>query len=543
MQPHRFRRRSFWLKLSLLSAAFISPVRGLQTATADDVNEKKAFQFIQAIGQLAEKAVDAVAGKKKPAPAAPRPAVVRRAVPNVNVALKLGAGQLQRRQQRLQAWGAAMREWIAEVAKLSDEQREQLDGIVADEIKDSPVGSVNRYLPDFFPLHMTSPRGAANSVDVTQDLKKLKPLELSSDQTEMLKTALQERRRLLREGSVKRLLNILDRELFLTAEQREALGKKIIAKKYFDLDEQCYALSPQDSYFKQLPVLDAVKSENNSTDPILNEAQRLRVQVLVSAQGRGYYNDERCLMFQSNDGVDKWPSKLNEALVAQKKRVKQACEVRAAFCKAEFSLTDDNLAYLQLIGKGTTDDVVSDWKIQSRQRLDQYTKQRRMVAVGNNNFVIPLAVANLNEIEKQELWNAALQQVASDSDEILKRRRKTRREEAAAFLVSVLDRELWLNDKQRQELHKTVLGLMPDPDTWAPTPHSYCDTIAMLVQVVYKFSKRDLASLADAQKEAVAEMKKDMPFDGRYLRIQRNNGGQVALPIVHDQQAAGLGFF
>lgn len=503
--------------LLLLAVCVQAPVAAAQQ------KQKSALQFLaemvkEAVEELVEEAVEEVVDEPV---AIAMPAAV--AAPEKEVKQRL---------ERLNAWSKAMQDWVAVTAGLSDEQKKflqtDLKAAVDKAQKDYGKGGnaaqmrMNQGLTDFFPIRMTSDNGAADKLDVTRFPKNIPSVKLSKEQQAKLDNAAAKRRKFQADAALGRVLNLIDRELFLTATQRAELGPAIRSRN--SLTAQCYAFHPQNYYFQQTSVLPFIQAGPHLK--MLNEAQQTRA-ADMSQQNGGSYNNERYILFQSNEGVDTWQDKLSEASKNQKKRLQRACAVRVAFYKSEHELPEKQARRLVVAGKGTVDEVVAAWKTQSRKQLKSFEDQAMRARGGNFSF--GLNVADIHKIEQAGLWKTTLTSIAPDFASASSDRDSARRSAMTNFVVSLVDHELWLTADQRAKLTEKLGRQMPAPDY--RNNYQYFEEITLLAVALFKCSKQDLAILSDSQKAAWETIKKQMPFDGRYVRVPMKHGGQMSFRI------------
>ena len=114
----------------------------------------------------------------------------------------------------------------------------------------------------------------------------------------------------------------------------------------------------------------------------------------------------------------------------------------------------------------------------------------------------------------------------------LQGRQTTRKKALADYIMSLLDREVWLSKDQLKNLGDATLEHLP-ADDGQPT-YPYCQEVCLLTRSLYNFTKEDLMCLSEAQTAAVAELKKELRFDGHNLRFHRNNGSEMTIPIIRN---------
>ena len=470
-------------------------------------------ELYNAVKGLIKKTVDKVAKQ-----VTPQPPVVVAAQPEFVVT----EAELEKRQERLTAFSECMQGWIAKHAQLSAEQTAAMAAMVANAIKDSQLEHANQagqqqtQLMDFFPIRMTGKDGAATDIDLRFIRQRLPALNLTTAQQQSLDKAIEERQQFHKDGALERVLNLLDRELFLTSDQRDAIGAR--CRKDFDLKEQCYGLQANNHFIRQRAVSPILRDRR--IKPLLLDAQKKRAQDLAQKNGSNQH-----VFFQLENG--NLEQKLTDAIVSQKQRLKNACDVRVAFYASTHALSDDHARHLSVAGKGTVDSVISEWKQQTRRSLNAQAQH----AAQNLHMHFHFVVADINKIEKDELWKATLAKLTdSAATDSTGERAAQRRAGMAMFVVALLDRELWLTAEQRQELMQVVLPQMPDPD-YSNHYRQHFEELLLLAVPLMDCSQQDLHMLSANQKSVIGLLRKQYEFNGRHATISMRQNGQFTIEI------------
>ncbi len=511
--------------MNLLRAKILLLILPALLSTSDSVMAQKkdtaVEKFAEALGDLLKGAV----GKKEPGPA--QPAMVAEAF---QPALPEPAeDELKKREERLTAYTKAMVDWIAHAAELSEEDTARVAKHLADEV----AASQKKWKPDpnqqplhdTFPVKFTIRYGTAQDLDVTRKLRKLTEI-LSEDQLDRLSAAAEERTAFHLDATVERVLNLLDEQLFLTAAQREEMFPSL--RETLDgMESSSFTFTPQSYYYKQTAVSFLLRRGDHLK--CLNDAQRTRAKDFQGTTANPDYGvgSEQYLMFSSSEGMNTWHEKLQEACVAQRKRVDRACAVRAAYAMAELGLSEDDARHLKVAGKGVAENLVSAWKKTTRQQLKTYEEQAGRFG---GNFSFSMQMPDLNKIETDPIWEHTLEKLPLKPSKSGPNREDAIRKSGAIFLTSLLDKELWLLPDQRTEVQALIEKTLPTSNT-ANVYRNYMDEVALLVIPLFKFSKQDATVFKGAQKDAWESLKKEFDFNGRYVQVLLKNGGSFHFQI------------
>ncbi|MEZ6127178.1 MAG: hypothetical protein R3C59_00685 [Planctomycetaceae bacterium] len=519
MDPLRITR---WLKnlltLAVLAVALMAPTQAQQRpATA-----------IEKLAELLGGALKAATGKEEPKAARPAPAVLF-AQPAVPLAEK----EVKERLKRLQAYAAVMQDWVDAQCELTEEQTKNLAAATDKAISVEQLSwkngrpndqRNNRGLSDFFPVRFTDTNGAARAVEILRVRSKLTGVQLTTEQTEKLAAAVEERKQFHRGAALGYILNLLDDELFLTADQRQVIGAGI--RKKVNLEAACYSFMPQTYYFDQTSIVDTVREGNDYLE-VLTKSQKQRAKDLAALDG-GSYNSEQYISFSSDEGIDTWQDKLREAGLTQKERLQRAVAVRVDFYEMAYDLPPQSARRLLVAGKGAVDEVVAAWQEQTQRQLKSYEDQMGRFAGGNFSF--SMSVADIRQLEHNDIWKYTVESVVTGTTDAMAARNEARSAANARFIVAMLDKELWLEPFQRDRLLTAVQNELPSPDYNDPN-RRYFGEISLLCIPLFKFSKHDLTVLSRNQKTTWEVIREPFQFDGNYVRVQMQNGGQMSFVI------------
>jgi hypothetical protein len=532
-------RIALWLRTSLLL------IVAVVVLAAPVAAQQRPQTTVEKVAEMLSQALKAATGKARPQRL--RNVVpMQMAQPVQQEAPAPAANEVQQRASRLQAYAAAMQAWITQQAELTPDQVQQFSASVEKAIEASQAKfqqaprahqQLNQQLSDYFPICFTAANGAAREIDVVPhqshqsknreldlfpDDRQVKNIQLTPEQRQQLLRAIEARFEFREQASLQHVLNLLDAELYLTADQRQQMGEGIAGM--IDRDASCFSFQPTTYYFPQTSIARTIKPGPHLQ--VLTEAQQDRAKDLAS-MGSGSYNSEQYILFQSTEGVDTWQDKLTEASTEQRKRLTRAMDVRVAFHGLSQALSDQEIRHLRVAGKGAVEEVLAAWKEQSRRQLKSYEDQ---VVRFNGNFSFGLNVADVYQLESNSIWKHAVESLTQNDTDALASRHNVRLDATARFVVAMLDRELWLNADQRQALLDAVKKELPDPD-YRIANHRYYGEVTLLAIPLFKLSKTDLAILSPAQQKAWDAMQGMFQHDGNFVRVQMKNGGQMAFSL------------
>lgn len=501
------------------------------SVSAQQKEEKTA---IGAIADLIGRTLRAAVGNEEPADVD----VEEMAVQAVELAApEMAAGpaaaEVDQRQKRLNAYSEAMQHWITQVCDLTDEQRASLKTLAEADISKSQEKFANRDarqanepLLDTFPVKFTIRYGAAQSLDLARQSRKLKEI-LSDEQLEKLKAASKDRTTYHFKAMLGRVLNLFDQELYLTEKQRSEMGE-LLARRLNGMESTSFSLFPQSYYYPQTAL--SFLLQRGAHLDVLSPAQQQRASDFVTDSGSNTsYTKEQYVSFQSTDGYENWYKQLDEVSEQQKARVHRACAVRNDFYRSQLQLNELQSRHLTVAAKGVADRLVAEWKKSTRQQLKTYEEQAGRFG---GNFSFSMQVVNLQQIESDELWQYTVKQISKSSQRSADQydRELAIRENTARYLASLFDKELWLLPEQRERMYLQILDALPATPIQGPY-RTYMEEVSQLVIPMFKFSKRDLNLFDGPQKTAWEALRSEFDFNGRYVMVHMKNGGQFSFSI------------
>ena len=432
---------------------------------------------------------------------------------------------LKKRKARLEAYCGAQLEWMETICRLNEAQMTQLRTLVAQDIEESQTkfekgngNNRNSQLADTFPVKFTLRYGLADKMDLSRSPKRLADI-LTEEQLNLLKSAAAERQAFHIDATVCRVLNILDEHLYFTSRQRREL-KPLLQKRLTGLEHASFSIYGYSGYYKQTSVATFLKRGTHLD--LFNDAQRARARDFEGFETYGYYNLEQYISFSSQDGIDGWYDKLDESCRIQRSRVHRACAVRTSFMQEEQGLSDRGARYLTVASKGVADKLVGDWKKSTRQQLRTYEEQAGRFG---GNFSFSMQVVDLDQIERHQMWKHTIDKLSAQSQGTDYKRSNEIRRTNAQWLTGVLDRELWLTPAQRERVASSVEGSLPN-QKWVNHYRTYMDEVAHLIIPLFRLSKQDASVFEGAQKKAWDTLRGEFDFNGRYVMVHMQNGGQ-----------------
>ena len=432
---------------------------------------------------------------------------------------------VKKRKKRLESYCGAQLAWMNSICKLNDAQMAQLDELLKSDIEKSQTKFAkdnaknrNSQLADTFPVKFTLRYGLADEMDLSRNPKRLQNI-LTEEQLKLLKAGAAERRAFHIDATVSRVLNILDEHLYFTSRQREELFP-LLQKRLTGLEHASFSIYGYSGYYKQTSVATLLKRGTHLEQ--FNDAQRARARDFEGFETYGYYNLEQYISFSSQDGVDGWYDKLDESCQVQRSRVHRACAVRTSFMQEEQGLSDRGARYLTVASKGVADKLVGDWKKSTRQQLRTYEEQAGRFG---GNFSFSMQVVDLDQIEKHQMWKHTIDKLSAESTGTGYIRGEEMRRTNALWLTGVLDRELWLTSSQRERVAASIEGSLPTRK-WVNHYRTYMDEVAYLIIPLFRMSKQDASVFQGAQKEAWDTLRAEFDFNGRYVMVHMQNGGQ-----------------
>ncbi len=437
--------------------------------------------------------------------------------------------EMEKRKERLEAFAVAQKVWIHRVCALKDGQSQKYDELVAERIEGSQERHKNSNVrrtgfADYAPVQFTFQDGAAKSTFAGSEWYVEIEKILTDDQEERLATANEKRTASICAAQKDRIVNILDEELFFTSRQRPIVAKQVEERLSSDNDT-LYSLTNQTYYLKY-------KSPQNilsgSILDVLSPAQRDRWERVQKGHQSGA-RSERYITFMSNEGVDGWYKALDESLKQQAIRLTQAANVRIEYYAEEFKLSDKDVHHLKLAAKGTIIYCMQTWKKSAKMNLKQWEERMNQQQFGNGNFGFSVAVPSTKVIEQHDLWKNTLSEMGVDSTASTKKQVNHKRAGKLKYIISLLDRELWLTSEQRDQFEKVLSEKLPKSDM---PGYEYMYEVVLVAIATTRLDEADVKEILDPEQMiAWNALKGQFAINGQMVRINMQNQGQFNIHI------------
>ncbi|MBT5017725.1 MAG: hypothetical protein HON04_03170 [Planctomicrobium sp.] len=475
-----------------------------------------------------------ITGQKKPAPA-----VMINAMQQFP---PLPEAELKKRKDRLIAYASVRKQWLHAHCQLSDEQSENLDKIFLAEIeasqerlkKNNNQRNQNGF-PDYAPVRFTIDGAAAKNFSGTAWDRKIEEV-LTPEQIANFEKAQNERGTSIVDAQRAWVLNLLDQELYFTSEQREVVSEQL-EKRLSLKSSQLYSLSNQNYYLKYQQPHTLLTT---LPDDVLNDPQKARLKRVKGGNVNGPAS-ERYITFMSNDGVDGWYDTLEKAIDEQGQRLRGMADLQIRYYEKEYHLDQEGVDHLRLAAKGTALYCLASWKESTKTNLRQWEERMQQQQFGNGNFGFSISVPNVNSIGQHQLWRNAVEALSVDSSKIATEREDRRRELESKYLLSLLDKELLLTQKQREQIAILLNKKMPQKQI---SGYEYMYEIVLLAvpMVILEDEEVKEIFLASPQDEGLNEddhpqllaweaLKGQYQIKGRNVTMQMQNMGQFSFNI------------
>lgn len=433
---------------------------------------------------------------------------------------------------RITGYSNAMAAWVIQVCDISETEqpkfREVFEGQIQSQIQAFEKRGARAERQQQSPIPKTMPLLFTQSGAVGADFRdavlgELRKGLLTEQQQQKLDEALKDRFAFRQRALAEFLTSIVDRELFLTEEQRTQIIEKLgTAKK--PVQHTFYSFQPQ-SYYLPYESLSQLLSRVSAKEQ-LSPSQKKRLTDLSGSDPNNH------LVFQAADGPDAWLSRMAEMSDSQRSLFLRGIVVRIAWLEHELKLSAEQVEYLTVAGKGAAVRAIGDWKEQTRQTLDHMEQQ--MAQMGGN-FGFGASSLDSSSIDQNEIWLEGLREVTDGrGPELLKERDRKLGESVAACLVALFDDELWLTSEQRSKLQPVVAKSLPK----VSNPVQYYDYIRELIWLAYPLFKSDdearTAVLNEEQNAVWKTLKSTYSFqkENNYVQIQlRNQGGSFGFML------------
>ena len=460
--------------------------------------------------------------------APPEPVV--RVMPANEAVLKPGEQDQQDFQKRIQACGDAVEAWVSATCEVTDEQKGRLKDIFAAQVKKDieafgkgqDPDQRNKPFPKTFVLLFTRQKGIA--VEFSENVfKALRKDVLSPEQSAKLDAALAERQTFQRDAYISFLVSMIDKELYLSAEQRDRLRAYLQEKK--TITHPMYSFQPQDYYLpyeSPSTLLSGVPGKS-----ILDPAQKKR---LADLTGTDPNNQQ--VHFQAEEGVEGWYKKMHQLGVKQRDLYLRAAAVRIAWYQKELQLSPEQVDHLTIASKGAAIRALADWKESTEQTFEQ---MQQHLAQAGGNFGFGASPIDTRGIDQNEIWSEALKTMTEGTSNGGKiERAASLKASRSASLLALFDEELWLTPDQRKALVSQFEKSVPESEQSLQYQDYIREIVLMAHPLFLTNEKKRNEVLTPPQQEVWKVMQSFFNYQNQnnYVQIQlRNNNGNFGFQI------------
>ena len=454
-----------------------------------------------------------------------------REMPANEAFLKPGEQDRQDFQKRIQAYSNSLEAWVSSTCEISEEQKGRLKEIFAAQVaidieafgKGQDPEQRNKPFPKTFVLFFTSGDGIATefSVDVFIVLRKE---FLSPEQTTKLDAALKERQMFQRDAYINFLVSMVDKELYLSGEQRNSLRVHLQGQKR-SIRHPMYAFQPQDYYLPYESMATLLSSVPGKS--ILDPPQKKRLSDLT-----GTDPNNQNISFQAEEGVEGWYKKMHQLGSKQRELYLRAAAVRIAWYQKELQLSPEQVDHLTIASKGAAIRALADWKESTEQTFEQ---MQQHLAQAGGNFGFGANPIDTRAIDQNEIWSEALKTMTEGtSNGGMTERTAALKASMGASLLALFDEELWLTPDQRKALVSQFEKSVPETDRSLQYQDYIREIVLMAHPLFLTNEKKRNEVLTPPQQEVWKVMQSFFNYQNQnnYVQIQlRNNNGNFGFQI------------
>jgi hypothetical protein len=459
------------------------------------------------------------------------PEVFVREMPANEALLKPGEQDRQDFQKRIQAYSDSVEAWVSSTCQVSDEQKGLLKEIFAAQVKKDieafgkgqDPDQRNKPFPKSFVLFFTRKDGIATefSEDVFRVLRKD---FLSPEQTGKLDAASTERQTFQRDAYIDFLVSMIDKELYLSAEQRDSLRAHLQGRKT-PITHPMYAFQPQDYYLPYESMTTLLSSVPGKS--ILDPPQKKR---LADLTGTDPNNQQ--VVFQAEEGVEGWYKKMHQLGLKQRELYLRAAAVRIAWYQKELQLSPEQVDHLTIASKGAAIRALADWKESTEQTFEQ---MQQHLAQAGGNFGFGASLIDTKSIDSNEIWSETLKTMTEGtSNGGMIERTAALKASTGASLLALFDEELWLTPDQRKALVSQFEKSVPETDQSLQYQDYIREVVLMAHPLFLTNEKKRNEVLTPPQQEVWKVMQSFFNYQNQnnYVQIQlRNNNGNFGFQI------------
>lgn len=438
-------------------------------------------------------------------------------------------GMMKKREERLLNFATGKLRWIDTHCELSEEQEVEFKTLFLQyvkELQDQFAKNQQRHnhgFADDAPVRFVVD-GAASHFRSSVWKREIEK-KLTEEQQKKLNEAVEERNAQLEQIDRDWVFNLLNKELFFTAEQEKIVRKHLSKSMKGISSQQLYSLTDQNYYLKyQQPH----KFLSTLDQDLLNPAQKKRLKRVIGGNVNGPAS-ERYITFMSNDGTDSWYETLDQAIEEQQNRLQEIANIQIAFYEVEHGLDQAGINHLQLAAKGTVLYGIDSWKTSTRQQLRQWEERMLQQQFGGGNFGFSISVPQPRSIYQHQLWKNAIAGLEIEASKIAKEREEAAKGIKTRYLLSFFDRELWLTNDQRKQLEEMLLKKMPKNDFQG---YEYMYEVVLMAIPLVKFNEGELKKVLEPTQMDTWDCLKDQyQINGRHVTLQMQNMGQFSFNI------------
>lgn len=337
---------------------------------------------------------------------------------------------------------------------------------------------------------------------------------LSEEHRTGLRQANSERLDYRRRANRDYLIAVIDRDFYLTQAQREGLANAWAPDSTL-LESPFVAWRVQNYY---LPQESMQTRMTGKVTQLLNPAQQELMKEFTDQQSMYNY-----VTINMNGAREVWYKQIDDASRNRRDSILRQAAVQLAYLEGELKVPPEKLDRLKLAAKGAAVRITEEWKEQMVQTVEVNAPHWR----GNGNISFSFGDDVSSGLRNNSLWTTTLRAMTGEQTAQAERpRQEWRRRATAGALVAMLDQELWLTSKQRDELLPLVeqsLPLTADP----AAQQEYIREVVLLAHPLLKITEaQQKPILSAAQLAAWAKMKTYFakPFGSNNVQIAVDGG-------------------
>ena len=445
--------------------------------------------------------------------------------------LKPGEQDQQDFQKRIQAYSDSVEAWVGSTCEVPDEQKGRLKEIFAAQVKKEieafgkgqDPDQRNKPFPKTFVLLFTRKDGIA--VEFSDGVfKALRKDVLSPEQTAKLDAAVAERQSFQRDAYINFLVSMIDKELYLSSGQRDALRAHLQERKK-SISHPMFSFQPQDYYLPYESLSGLLSSVPGKS--ILDPPQKKRLADLTGTDPNNQH-----ISFQAEEGVEGWYKKMHQLGVKQRDLYLRAAAVRVAWYQRELQLSPEQVDHLTIASKGAAIRALVDWKESTEQTFEQM--QQHMAQAGGN-FGFGASPIDTKAIDSNEIWSEALKTMTEGtSNGGMIERTASLKASKSASLLALFDEELWLTPNQRKSLVSQFEKSIPESEQSLQYQDYIREIVLMAHPLFLTNEKKRNEVLTPPQQEVWKVLQSFFNYQNQnnYVQIQlRNNNGNFGFQI------------